>query len=216
MENQFNPNFSMNQVYYSGSQASIFIGDVWVDEITEIQFQTSFSASPIYGYGQQLYSHVAQGKVLVQGAFSINFKEPNYLWVILEKAKKDIRLKGEIDPLSALKPYQSETFSQTDASFEQDRRKSLDLFFNSSNPSSVAEAMQDRRSINSKTNLDYSNKTDFNTGTFDILLGYGAELDQNSPGQKILGAKIVGSGKVITHNGTPIREQYNFFARNIV
>ena len=72
-----------NVEYFSGSQASIFIGDVFVDEITFFAFSVSQERVPLYGYGDQLFRDVSKGPVLVQGQFSINFKEAGYLFLIL-------------------------------------------------------------------------------------------------------------------------------------
>lgn len=76
-----------NVEYFSGAQAAIYIGDVWVDEITSISFQVSQSRRPIYGYASQLFDDVAEGVVLVQGQFTINFKEAGYLWLVLNRHK---------------------------------------------------------------------------------------------------------------------------------
>lgn len=208
--------YKLNKDFYSGSQASIFIGDVWLDDICGWQIQTNFSAAPIYGYGDQLYSHVAQGKVLVQGSFEINFREPNYLWAILEKYNFDRNVKTQDDPLAPVRSGGLGTakFNQSEASFAADRRRNLDFFFNTSQPNKITKALQEERSISQKPYVD--NSVDFNQNTFDILLGYGAVLNEDTPGERVLGVKLIGKSKVIYHNGNPIKEQYNFFARNIV
>ena len=69
--------------YFTGSQASIWIGDVWVDEVFGIQFSASQSLLPIFGYASSFFDAVARGKVLVQGFFEINFVDEGYLYSIL-------------------------------------------------------------------------------------------------------------------------------------
>lgn len=68
--------------YYSGADAKIFFGDIWVDDIVTIQFNVSQSKTPIYGYASQLYDAVAKGQVIVQGNLTISFKETGYLNII--------------------------------------------------------------------------------------------------------------------------------------
>jgi hypothetical protein len=205
----------LNKEFYSGSQASIFIGDIWVDDICEYQFQTNYSAAPIYGYGSQLYNHVAEGRVLVQGAFTINFREPNYLWAILKRYDfRNSPAKGYADPLKAKAGISNTTFNQTEASFVNDKRANLDLFFNTSKPDEMTAALQKERSITK--DMSQTDQIDFVAKPFDILIGYGTELNENSPGQRLVGVKIVGQSKIISHDGNPIREQYNFFARNLI
>jgi hypothetical protein len=71
--------------YYSGAQVSIYIGDVWVDEVTSLSYVCQQNKTPLYGYASQLWDDCAAGQVLVQGSFSINFKEQGYLWAVLRR-----------------------------------------------------------------------------------------------------------------------------------
>ena len=74
--------------YFTGSQCAVYIGDVFVDEVTNIAFKVNQSKQPIYGYASQLFNAVAPGRVLVQGQFTVNFKESGYLFIILARLKK--------------------------------------------------------------------------------------------------------------------------------
>lgn len=69
--------------YFTGTQASIWVGDIWIDEVFGIQFSASQSVLPIYGYASAFFDAVAKGKVLVYGAFEINFIDEGYLYAIL-------------------------------------------------------------------------------------------------------------------------------------
>ena len=83
-----------NQVYdseyYGPSQCFLYIGDVWIDEITAFSYKLVQDKKPIYGYASQLFDDCAPGRVLVQGQFSINFKEQGYLWMVLRRYKQII------------------------------------------------------------------------------------------------------------------------------
>ncbi len=89
-----------NTEYFSGSQVALYIGDVWVDEITTISYAVSQARTPIYGYADQLFRDVSKGPIIVQGQFTINFKEAGYLFVILDHYHA--RIKGR----SVLQPFQ--------------------------------------------------------------------------------------------------------------
>lgn len=73
--------------YFSGSQMFLYIGDVWIDEITSLQYERRQNKTPIYGYASQLYDDLAAGQVIIQGQFSINYKEQGYLWAVLRRYK---------------------------------------------------------------------------------------------------------------------------------
>ena len=74
-----------NVEYFSGAQVSLYIGDVWVDEITTLSYGYQQDRRPIYGYASTLYDDLSEGQILVQGQFTINFKEAGYLWLILNR-----------------------------------------------------------------------------------------------------------------------------------
>lgn len=65
--------------YFSGIDAKVFFGDVWVDDIVTIQYTVSQNKVPIYGYASQLYDAIARGTVIVNGSLTIAFKEMGYL-----------------------------------------------------------------------------------------------------------------------------------------
>lgn len=72
--------------YFTGTQASIWVGDIWVDECFGVQIQASQSIIPVWGYASRHFDAVGLGKVLVQGAFEINFVDEGYLIAILSNA----------------------------------------------------------------------------------------------------------------------------------
>lgn len=77
-----------DQDYFTGSQCSVYIGDVWVDEITSLSYTTSQPKTPIYGYASQLLDDTAKGQVIVEGNFTINYKEQGYMWGVLQRYKR--------------------------------------------------------------------------------------------------------------------------------
>jgi len=76
--------------WFSGSQINIMIGDVVIDSAVGIGFNVNQSKTPVWGYANQYYSFLAPGKVIVQGALTIAFKESGYLlWPIERFMEKD-------------------------------------------------------------------------------------------------------------------------------
>ena len=71
--------------YFTGSQCFLYIGDVWIDEVTSLQYEQTQEKTSLFGYASQLRDDVAAGHVNVRGTFSINFKESGYLWIILRR-----------------------------------------------------------------------------------------------------------------------------------
>jgi hypothetical protein len=91
-----------NVEYFSGCQVAVYIGDIYVDEITSIGFEISQARAPIYGYASRLFDAMSEGNVLVQGTFTINFKEAGYLWLVLNRYREMVKR-----PLKNVQPYHS-------------------------------------------------------------------------------------------------------------
>lgn len=65
--------------YFTGSQVSLFLGPVWIEDFVSIRWQMRNSKSPVYGYNE-LYSDMdISGKFLVEGSLTVNFRETDYL-----------------------------------------------------------------------------------------------------------------------------------------
>ena len=75
--------FEYNLDYFSGAQANIYLGPVLLDEVTSLQWSVHQAKIPIYGYASQFFDEMARGTILVQGQFTINFIQPNYLFAVL-------------------------------------------------------------------------------------------------------------------------------------
>lgn len=71
--------------YFTGTQASMWIGDIWVEEVFGISFSATQNLVPIFGYASSFFDAIGRGKSLVQGSFEINFVDEGYLYYILHK-----------------------------------------------------------------------------------------------------------------------------------
>lgn len=80
-------NISYFEDYYTGCDAVVLIGDIWVDDIITIQYSITNNKSPIYGYMSEEFDAVAKGTVIVQGQFVVAFKEVGYIPKILQQYK---------------------------------------------------------------------------------------------------------------------------------
>ncbi|CDQ41811.1 hypothetical protein [Virgibacillus salexigens] len=76
-----------SQEYFSGADMHIYFGDIWVDEITSLEFSLKEEILPIYGYNSYTYDEVVRGRRQIMGAFSMNFKSVSYLQQVLQHAE---------------------------------------------------------------------------------------------------------------------------------
>lgn len=74
-----------NVEYFSGAQGAVYVGDTWIDEITSFAYSRQHTKTPLYGYSSLHWDGIADGRVMVQGSFTINFKESGYLFLALDR-----------------------------------------------------------------------------------------------------------------------------------
>lgn len=205
-----------NKKYYSGSQASLYIGDVWVDEIINYSFTLQHDRSPVYGYGSQHWDFMPKGTIIVMGEFTINFKEPNYLWIILERYKK-FRLTGKRNESEDKKLRNlQDKFKTSPDTFANDTRRSLNAFFEAGTQDLQSVAQAIKLNFNEQGLVENQSKKRelLNHSSFNMVLGYG-KPGPDSIGERINDIQIMQKTKVLESDGRPITETYSFIARDM-
>ena len=216
--------------YFSGADVNLYIGDVWVDEITNIAFQLQEEVMPVYGYASYTYDAIARGKRLLQGAFTINFTSAGYLQEILENAHAIFYAieNGKKDGL--LPPNYYDTMNLNDI-LKKLGKKSFDQI--ADEYEKAIWGIGDDKG----ENLSYADRPYFRQDDlgFDIRIQYGAvaETSQYVEGkfyQKtkteppnvtvdvINGVQLMSMAKIgigTDAAGAPIQEQYSFMARDL-
>ena len=127
--------------YYSSIDANIYIGNTYVDEIVGIEFNVQQLSQQLYGYNSYTYDDIAQGARMISGKFMLNMTKPNFLFDILETAKKSsdiffVKSDGKIETQKNLnissssetKVYGDEYKAMWDVAFD------IDIVLGSSNP----------------------------------------------------------------------------------
>lgn len=82
-----NPNLVEHQwfpvEYFSGSDVTVYFGDVFLSECSGLQFNISETVQPVFGYASHTWDCTSRGNRVVQGSFEIPFTEAGYLEAIL-------------------------------------------------------------------------------------------------------------------------------------
>jgi hypothetical protein len=71
--------------YFTISAARIYIGNLFIDELSSIQYTLQDNAIPVYGYASRYADAYAQGHSLVQGQLAINFVTEGYLYTVMKE-----------------------------------------------------------------------------------------------------------------------------------
>jgi hypothetical protein len=73
--------------YFTSTQAQVYIGNLFIDELVNLQFAFQGNRIPIYGYSSEEADAFARGKCLVQGQLALNFVTEGYLYTVLNEYK---------------------------------------------------------------------------------------------------------------------------------
>jgi hypothetical protein len=224
--------------YFSGSQIGIYIGDILVDDIESIQYTVTQTKRPIFGYASQYFHKMADGQVLVEGAFSIPFKEADYILATLQRYRDThtpINTPAGPQPLGETPDYLV-LRENIERRMMEGVKKDLpiyDLYTDLSALSdeqfeNVAEVFEDvlwqqpsmdfltgNVSPGVKNVSDYVRRAD-QYPPVDIYILYGdiANKAANHTIKKLIDVSIIGEGQAIVVGGVPISEQYRFIAKN--
>ena len=87
----YSANYNVSSVnkfdFYSGSQITVWFGDIMIDDISSISWQRAQNKRPIYGYASQQFDAVANGTVMIQGNFAVNFRQRGYISMVVDAIK---------------------------------------------------------------------------------------------------------------------------------
>lgn len=70
--------------YFSSIDAEIYFGDLFIDDISSIQYEVVEKVMPIYGYNSLKFDFMLFGNRMIQGEFTINFTKSGWLLDIIK------------------------------------------------------------------------------------------------------------------------------------
>jgi len=65
--------------YFTATQAQMYIGNLFIDELVNLQFAYQGNRIPMFGYCSRSADAFGTGRLLVQGQIAINFVTEGYL-----------------------------------------------------------------------------------------------------------------------------------------
>lgn len=74
--------------YFTATQARMYIGNLFIEELAGCQFVLQGNKVPIYGYASEAFDAIGTGKYLVQGQIMVHFISEGYLYTVLNEYKK--------------------------------------------------------------------------------------------------------------------------------
>lgn len=213
-----------NNEYFSGADVRIYFGDMWIDEITGLEFTLQENVAPIFGYASYTYDKVARGNRMIQGSLSINFKESYYLHSIMNRLQSKLERETKSNPA-----FQSETFKKgldVEHLITQAAGRDFDLIADEFEKSLWGEEDIERigeaRDNREEGGYFYNHKThpELNNEGFNIVITYGPYNQKDGitvAGSvvTITGVHLTSCNQMIGGDGNPIQEMYQFVAKDL-
>lgn len=197
--------------YYSGGQAQIYMQDILLDEISNLQFSTVTNKSPIYGYASERFDTVAKGNMIVQGSFTVNFVNANYLQILAEAVLQDLRKENpnKSNGISILDDFVNPK-AISDFRLQQAMNQIRGL--GNRQFKQLAADIEKKKAIE-----DVQLPRFYEIPPFDIyaIFGNAEDANSNTTARRIREVHLTGQSQVLYSNGDPIQEQYSFIARDI-
>ena len=220
--------------YFSGADVDIYFKDLYIDEITGIEFQIQENIQPIYGYASYRVDAWARGNRIITGTFRINFRSPYYLHYIIneiEFRKREGEPSGEslpdenISPISGRQLIDQASGISTRDSFETLSNRYQKAMWGET----VNEPFQDLMDNRKIDSFFYpkNRRPIVHEEGFDIFINYGdvpksidelqttGDVSPEKSVKIINGVQITGASQVINGEGRPIEEEYTFLAKDM-
>ena len=223
--------------YFTGADVRIYFGDIWVDEVTSLQFTLQEQVAPIFGYASYTWDKVARGARQIQGSFTINYKESYYLHSVLSVLAAKTRggtKEGNMFNVEQWKQgatvehlFQESTFENVADELEKSlwgasenaminkltKQRDKDTFF--------FPEYRGRNDEEGNANYDMAvSQKQLAEHGFNILIGYGPMnetngMNVNETAHSLVGVQLTGVSQMVGPDGQPIQEQYSFIAKDL-
>ena len=215
----------MPNKYYTPCNVGIYIGGYKLSEAFRVDWDARDSKTPLYGWADETYSAVTNGRKIVTGRLVINYKYPGYLSAAITEFTRGQNPINEAEIVKA-----NDEFDQLRGKSSEERVKFLAQLaaknYGDNALGSFASSFSGS-SIDFGNGLrDYGIETYKIKNTFDILVTYGDILKEEHIEVTLKDAYIVGQSQTISasatgggdvsSSGSPIYEIYSFFAKEIV
>lgn len=207
--------------YYSGTDIRIYFGDIWIDEITSLQWTLQENVANIYGYASYTWDRIARGTRFVQGSFSINFKESGYLNTVLNHLGSQLEDNSTSSGISQSQWKEGANIehlmSKTgdDLAFE----RMADEFENSLWGQGSMKNFQKSKNTTSFFYGNNQSQGELEQAGFNIVVGYGPMTETGGErtaitAHTLIGVHLTSVSQAIGEDGE-VQEVYGFIAKDM-
>lgn len=224
--------------YFTGADTYIYFGNIWIDEISGIEFAVQANTVPIYGYNSYTADAFAHGTRVVTGSFRMALRQAGYLYQVMDNMENSWK-QGSGDVLGSMA---QESLNQQQSPIQYSKRlpKAEDLISagkESPDTFDIIAEMFEKAIWGEKTTVSVrapnrSNQPLFlpshsklKADGFTIHLVYGTvpqaiQQKLNAPWdygtvRRLNGVRLTGCRQVVNSDGAAVEEEYSFIAADL-
>lgn len=231
--------------YFSGANVNVYFGDVWMEEISNIEFSLQEQVAPIYGFHSYTWDRIARGNRFVSGSFTLNFTENGYLQTVLDNLTEKVNKNNNVldgygngseyyidskRTAQTIKTLTNESKGENYKSYINSLQKNYWGETSKSNVSNVGLSKDENPFWYGRQHGKDKNNPLRENG-FNILIDYNPEMNGNdfenclknmgtgisayNTFRTIIGVHIMSNQQVVGNDGQPIQERFTFIARDL-
>jgi endonuclease YncB( thermonuclease family) len=194
--------------YFTSAQVKLYIGNVWLDELSSIQFACQSNEVPLYGYCSRYADAYGEGRSLVQGQLTLNYTADWYLITVLDNYRKQLKN-------SQYSPEKQAAIART----AELLRKGQNLTGSEEDELSVLMAAVPYNALPSVKDLvktpsrkGYDNAV-YRQMVFNMVLQFG-DGDHRTI-RRLEACRLISNEQIIDQSGQTIFDSYGFVARRL-
>jgi hypothetical protein len=203
--------------YFTPTQARLYIGNLFIEELAGVQFVLQGNKVPVYGYASSEFDALGTGKYLVTGQIMLHFVSEGYLYTALNNYQSKTQAAPSASNqqfanlLTAENTVRSSNLSQAQQTVQLASYKAQRQQLVASNPSVLAAYQRTQISslaIQKGPNALYQNVV------FDLDLKF--EGGGRTISRKIHNCILTSNEKIIADNDSNLLDCYGFIGRRLV
>lgn len=224
-----------NTTYWSGMDVQVKLGDILLDESTQVSYQIQEQVQPYYHYSSYVPNRFNHGVRIIAGEITMNFKQSGYLVSLLNQFNQDLT-SNRVDIPNTQQPINALQIGGIDLS----NKESLTNYIKSAQKSReldilAVQSVKDNRprisnsrglfevgervnlSIVMGTEIDPSQVLETRNGSDFITRMVATRSEKPVPitGRILEDIHFIGAGTILDDTGRPIMETVTFQAANI-
>ena len=198
--------------YFTSTQARLYIGDLFIDQMATIQWGMQQNNVPIFGYCSEFMDAIGRGRSVVQGQLVLNYVHQGYLYAALKNYEKKSGAGSTASTVATTLTKLLRAAASPNATPDQKAQVAARTtqVLQSTDPDTVKQAQQ---MLRQPPGADpYKANPIYRHSIFDMRLEIG---DGNSRSVRMLEKCKLGVNEVLVHaqSGEPLVESYTFTAR---